>query len=104
MSAPAQMQILNKLHDLVRLGKLALGRKPVVWALAENSSISEGDVEQKLDKLKLADVLNAATARKQTQQVKYATAPKLVLMQLSGGYKLLAKALLSVRSRVAALP
>ncbi|AUG33763.1 Isoleucine--tRNA ligase [Candidatus Hodgkinia cicadicola] len=104
MSAPAQIKILNKLYDLIRAKKLAFGRKPVVWSLNKNSAVSENDLEQKLTRVKLADVLNTVAARAQTKQFNSATLPKLLLMQLSKSYKLLGKMVLSTQSQVWSLP
>ncbi|AHL30908.1 MAG: Isoleucine--tRNA ligase [Candidatus Hodgkinia cicadicola] len=104
MSASAQIKILNRLHDLIRVKRLAFGRKPVVWSLNENSAISENDTERKLARVKLADVLNVVASRVQTQQLKSVTIPKLLLMQLSKSYKLLGKMMLSTQSQVWSLP
>ncbi|AUI38886.1 Isoleucine--tRNA ligase [Candidatus Hodgkinia cicadicola] len=104
MSAPTQIKILNKLHDLIRAKKLAFGRKPAVWSVNKNSAVSENDLEHKLASVKLADVLNIVAARAQTKQFNSATLPKLLLMQLSKSYKLLGKMVLSTQSQVWSLP
>ncbi|ATW05934.1 Isoleucine--tRNA ligase [Candidatus Hodgkinia cicadicola] len=104
MSARAQIIILNKLYDLIRAKKLAFGRKLVAWSLNENSAVSENELEQKLARVKLADVLNTIAARAQTKQSNSATIPKLLLIQLSKSYKLLGKMLLSTQSQVWSLP
>ncbi|AUG62921.1 Isoleucine--tRNA ligase [Candidatus Hodgkinia cicadicola] len=104
MSARAQIKILNKLHDLIGAKKLAFGRKPVAWSLNKNSALPENDLEQKLTRVKLADVLNTVAARAQTTQFNSATLPKLLLMRLSKSYKLLGKMVLSTQSQVRSLP
>ncbi|ATW05987.1 Isoleucine--tRNA ligase [Candidatus Hodgkinia cicadicola] len=104
MSARTQIKILNKLYDLITAKKLAFGRKPVAWSLNENSAVSENELEQKLTRVKLADVLNIVAARAQTKQLNSATIPKLLLMQLSKSYKLLGKMMLSTQSQVWSLP
>ncbi|AUI38856.1 Isoleucine--tRNA ligase [Candidatus Hodgkinia cicadicola] len=104
MCALAQIKTLNKLYDLIRAKKLAFGRKPVVWSLNKNSAVSENDLERKLTRVKLADVLNIVAARAQTKQFNSATLPKLLLMQLSRSYKLLGKMVLSTQSQVWSLP
>ncbi|ATW05847.1 Isoleucine--tRNA ligase [Candidatus Hodgkinia cicadicola] len=104
MSTRTQTKILNKLYDLINAKKLAFGRKPAVWSLNENSTVSENDLEQKLTRVKLADVLNIVAARPQTKQSNSATIPKLLLMQLSKSYKILGKMLLSTQSQVRLLP
>ncbi|AUG33988.1 Isoleucine--tRNA ligase [Candidatus Hodgkinia cicadicola] len=104
MSALAQIRTLNKLYDLIRAKKLAFGRKPAAWSLNENSAVAENDLEQKLTRVKLADVLNIVAARAQTKQFNTATLPKLLLMQLSESHRLLGKMLLSTQSQVRSLP
>ncbi|AUG34094.1 Isoleucine--tRNA ligase [Candidatus Hodgkinia cicadicola] len=104
MSALAQIKTLNKLYDLIGAKKLAFGRKPAVWSLNKNSAVSENDLQQKLTRVKLADVLNIVAARAQTKQFNSATLPKLLLMQLSKRYKLLGKMVLSTQSQVWSLP
>ncbi|ATW05886.1 Isoleucine--tRNA ligase [Candidatus Hodgkinia cicadicola] len=104
MCARAQIKILNKLYDLISAKKLAFGRKRAVWSLNKNSTVSENDLEQKLTRVKLADVLNTVAARVQTKQFNSATLPKLLLMQLSKSYKILGKMMLSTQSQVQTLP
>ncbi|AUG26250.1 Isoleucine--tRNA ligase [Candidatus Hodgkinia cicadicola] len=104
MCAQAQIKILNKLHDLIGAKKLVFGRKPVAWSLNKNSAVSENDLEQKLTRVRLADVLNTVAVRMQTAQFNSATLPKLLLMRLSKSYKLLGKMLLSAQSQVWSLP
>ncbi|ATW06065.1 Isoleucine--tRNA ligase [Candidatus Hodgkinia cicadicola] len=104
MSARTQIKTLNKLHDLISAKKLAFGRKHAVWSLNENSTVSENDLEQKLTRVKLADVLNTVAARAQTKQFNSATLPKLLLMKLSKSYKILGKTMLSTQSQVRTLP
>ncbi|AUG34071.1 Isoleucine--tRNA ligase [Candidatus Hodgkinia cicadicola] len=104
MSALAQIKTLNKLYDLIGAKKLAFGRKPAAWSLNKNGAASENDLEHKLTRVKLADVLNIVAARAQTKQFNSATLPKLLLMQLSKSYKLLGKMVLSTQSQVRSLP
>ncbi|AUG34208.1 Isoleucine--tRNA ligase [Candidatus Hodgkinia cicadicola] len=104
MSALAQIKILNKLYDLIGAKKLAFGRRPAVWSLNKNSAVPENELERKLTRVKLADVLNIVAARAQTKQFNSATLPKLLLMQLSKRYTLLGKMVLSAQSQVWSLP
>ncbi|XXM93328.1 MAG: class I tRNA ligase family protein [Candidatus Hodgkinia cicadicola] len=104
MSAQAQLRTLSKLYNLIKLKRLALGKRSVIWSLNENSSISENDAEQQLATITLADILNTIAARRQIKRANSATISELMLMQLSNNHKLLGKALLSTHCQVWSLP